>query len=428
MSLKNILVALDTIASHSKKKDKEKLIESYCNTLGEDFINAVKYAYDPFKRYNTTGVDYVEENRGSVRLAYEYLDYLAGKRGCTNEEARELSSLASVDRETVEVIHRIVNKDLRCGCSEKTFVKFIPDIPIHDVMLAGKDIKAFVKHVGSFDNIISSMKMNGVRCWAIVEQDKSISYVSRSGLEYPNFSVFNDIILNKLNNIDLSNIEFPLIFDGEVISAVGKFRNLMSNIRKLNGLKPEIFRFFIFDAVLPNTNQLDRIKFVNNIFPIHSGNLQEIYDSEAPALVYSLYHDINPGFKCINDIFDYAKTVINLGNEGLVLKTKDNLYEYKRSSNWCKVKAMYISGQGIEVDLKVISWEYGTGRNKGRVGKLICDYNGVEVGVGTGFSDEERVDFMINTPKMIEVIANEETPDGSLLFPVFQRIRDDKEN
>ena len=86
------------------------------------------------------------------------------------------------------------------------------------------------------------------------------------------------------------------------------------------------------------------------------------------------------------------------------------------------------------MDLPVVRVDRGTGRNKDRLGKVYVDFKGNEVGVGSGFTDEQR-DYFWNNPeeilnKIIEVKYKEETKnkDGteSLQFPVFVRIRDDK--
>ena len=61
------------------------------------------------------------------------------------------------------------------------------------------------------------------------------------------------------------------------------------------------------------------------------------------------------------------------------------------------------------------------------VGSLVVDYKGTKVSVGTGFTDEQRVEFYKDTPEIIEVNYQEVTKDGSLRFPSFVRIREDKD-
>mgnify|MGYP003319895037 CR=1 FL=1 len=43
-----------------------------------------------------------------------------------------------------------------------------------------------------------------------------------------------------------------------------------------------------------------------------------------------------------------------------------------------------------DVDLPIIGLEEGTGRHQNKLGAVKVNYNGVDVRVGSGFSDEER--------------------------------------
>ena len=82
------------------------------------------------------------------------------------------------------------------------------------------------------------------------------------------------------------------------------------------------------------------------------------------------------------------------------------------------------------VDLKIQRLIEGTGKHSGKLGSVVVDYNGGEVQVGSGFSDELR-ELIWNQPcnfvgRIIEVRYQEETPDGSLRFPTFVCFRNDR--
>ena len=57
--------------------------------------------------------------------------------------------------------------------------------------------------------------------------------------------------------------------------------------------------------------------------------------------------------------------------------------------------------------------------------------SGKQLKVGSGFKEHERIQFWNDREKLpgrwIKVQYNEVTPDGSLRFPVFLHLRDDKE-
>ena len=112
-----------------------------------------------------------------------------------------------------------------------------------------------------------------------------------------------------------------------------------------------------------------------------------------------------------------------------MLKDPEAPYECKRSHSWLKMKPY------IEVTLQVRGSEQGTGRNADRLGAFVCkgidDGREIEVNVGSGFSDEQRVTFFENQDdvlgQMIEVRADAITQnqDGtySLRFPRFKTFR-----
>ena len=83
-------------------------------------------------------------------------------------------------------------------------------------------------------------------------------------------------------------------------------------------------------------------------------------------------------------------------------------------------------------DLKIIGFEEGQGRLRNTLGKLICDYKGFELGVGSGFSDELRNRIWNNKNKYLgrvsEIQYFEETHNDkgelSLRFPVFKCMRE----
>ena len=90
----------------------------------------------------------------------------------------------------------------------------------------------------------------------------------------------------------------------------------------------------------------------------------------------------------------------------------------------------------ISVDLEIVGFEEGTGRNEGRMGAIICEGedNGrrIRVNVGSGFSDSNRDEYWTSRNELlghlVEVQADAVTQnqDGSysLRFPRFLRFRD----
>ncbi len=125
----------------------------------------------------------------------------------------------------------------------------------------------------------------------------------------------------------------------------------------------------------------------------------------------------------------YANDAVEAGFEGIMIKDMDAPYECRRSTFWMKWKPV------ITVDLTVVGFEEGTGRNQGRLGAFICegedDNRNIRVNVGSGLSDDDRVNYWDNADSLIgdvvEVAADAVTQnqDGtySLRFPRFVRFR-----
>jgi len=125
----------------------------------------------------------------------------------------------------------------------------------------------------------------------------------------------------------------------------------------------------------------------------------------------------------------YNKDAIAAGFEGIMIKDVNAIYECKRSVSWLKQKPF------IEVSLAITDVEEGTGKNVGRLGALVCsgvdDGKAIVVNVGSGFSDDDRIDFWNNrdnlSGQIVEVRADAVTQnqDGtySLRFPRFLRFR-----
>jgi DNA ligase-1 len=126
---------------------------------------------------------------------------------------------------------------------------------------------------------------------------------------------------------------------------------------------------------------------------------------------------------------EYNKEAIEAGFEGIMIKTVDAPYECKRSTSWLKMKPF------IEVSLEITDVEEGTGKNEGRLGAFVCsgldDGRQITVNVGSGFSDDDRIEYWANRDtqpgQVVEVRADAITQnqDGtySLRFPRFLRFR-----
>ena len=418
---------LEKIANQPKTSLKLELLRKY----KKDLKDVVLYALDFTKKYNIKKFppNCGPKKRGNRSDVLVYLDYLAGKRGATNEEARKLIEYCH-DEGDVEVLFRILNKDLRCGINLKTALKVYKELPTKDIMLCGKaarviikkgkkspkissELYEFIDDCGGWDNIGISEKENGVRD-KIVVLNKTVKHVSRNGLTYDNFTIFNDSVLYLAEEIkSISGIN-NTILDGEVVSIDEDFQKQMTQIRRLENVDPSIFELRIFDIPsLTGMNQKKREKILKKAYD----NLPKKFQRKMKLTLCKKVEKLQEFFNIYQDV------TVTRKKEGVVLKNLSGKYENKRSNNWCKVKTFYSE------DLRVIRAERGKPGKKyaKTLGALVVDFNGVEVSVGSGYSDKERKAFLIDPPKIIEVEYKEITKDGSLFHPSFVRIRWEKE-
>jgi DNA ligase 1 len=407
MSLKDVYFALEEIAAEPSTNTKQILIQKHLDL--PYFKEVVYFTYNPFLKYKITDVPYTAYNPTAFsEPIFAFLKKLSLQKGANNQDRITLSNLSSIDPETCMVVNMILKSDLRCGAGTTLFRKFIPEIPKHETMLCGKDFDKFMKLAGSYDNVVGSIKQDGVRTWAVVDKlRQNVKYLSRNGKEFINFDVFDEVFIEFAKKVYGNQGDY-VILDGEVVTKDKNFQKVLTQFSRHTGAQKELFEFRIFDIV----NDLPfyaRYKLLTEHFVLDT-NL----DHPSVCLVHHFRN-----FKSKKEIYDLLDKVAGEGEEGLVIKTFNGPYEMKRSNHWCKLKLTYTE------DLPVLRFEYGTGKYKNLLGALICDRNGVEVRVGSGYDDQERAD-LLNIPEMIEVKFKNVTDDGSLREPIFVRIREDK--
>ena len=315
---------------------------------------------------------------------------------------------------------RILIKDLRCGVSEKTVnnvakkmnLKF--RVPVFSCMLAHDGAKHPKKIKG---DCLVEYKYDGVRVVAIVKKNKATLY-SRNGKIFNNFAH----IENALSKPEYNNI----VFDGEVMS--DDFQALMKQVYRKSGANTEDAYLALFD-MLPlkefnegrsKLNSLERKQELNK--------LSKTFGSEIKLVDYEIINfDDEQGQEKFSEMNNEA---LEKGFEGLMIKPNNNYYECKRSHAWLKIKPF------IEVTLKVIDIQEGTGKHEGKLGAFSVegedDGKFFSLSVGSGLTDEQRDKYWAAKDKLIgrliEVRADAITKsiEGehfSLRFPRFKSFR-----
>ena len=320
---------------------------------------------------------------------------------------------------------RILIKDLRCGVSQKTVnnvtkrmgLKF--KVPVFSCMLAHDGAKHPKKIKG---DCLVEYKYDGVRVIAIVKNNKATLY-SRNGKIFYNFPN----IESALSKPEYNN----MVFDGEVMS--DDFQALMKQVYRKSGAQTDDAYLALFD-ILPlkefnngksKLNSIDRKKELNQ--------LSKTFEDVIKLVDYEIINFDNENGQ--NKFSIMNKEALDKGFEGLMIKPNESFYECKRSHAWLKIKPF------IEVTLKIIDIQEGTGKHEGKLGAFHVegddDGKFFSLSVGSGLTDEDREKFWASKDnligRLVEIRADAVTQsiEGehySLRFPRFKNFRGFKED
>ena len=410
----SILAILNDLAATTSRKEKEYILKEHKDNA---LLKVVFWAaYNPdltywiqkTPAYNNTSVAM------DLQTAIGRLLTRVATRGVTGNAAIEFyqALLCSLTADDAEVLKRIVNRDLRCGVNIPTINKIWKGaIPTYELMLAETDPKRLV-----FPCYVQ-LKMDGLRCLITRTLNDEIILRTRNGNQITSLEVMYDQLRQVIKLGETWDGELVCYQDGVPMNR--KVSNGILNKAIRNTISPQeanLVVFVVWDIVDQTQSIPYKARFAqlsaalvnhaNKVIPVQNWRADNL------ARVEQLFEEALQG-----------------GHEGVIAKNIDAVWQPKRTFDLVKFKAEKT------VDLLVVGWEEGTGKNAGRTGALVCETSDglVRVNVGTGFSDPERIEFAINRPidSIVEVLYNARiTKKGggvdSLYLPRFVKIRDDK--
>jgi len=369
---------------------------------------ALFYAFNPEFNYYIKKLPKTQTGRVSFESGWSMiklnLDYL-NQRKYTGHEAidRTIFVLEQLTPEAQELAKRILFRDLRCNVSDtitnKVFPKLIPEFK---VQLANKydPDKKYKNQLWA-----ASRKMDGLRCVF-----KNGKLYTRNGKEVVGF----EHIVNELTTLG----EYDLI-DGELYSPDIPFQEIQGYVmRKKNVVEADKQKIFynIFAMLTP---KLTTTEMVIDIEKRREAN-------HRTYLRFVEYVIIENDFEKIKEL---DKRWVAEGYEGVMLRSFNQVYDWKRSDALVKYKSFK------EEDLTIVDAVEGAGKYKGKLGAFRCDGivgdRKIRTEVGSGYNDEQRKEFWKNRVKMfgtkIEVKYQGLTDDKtSLRFPIFRKTKEDR--
>lgn len=412
---------------------KEAILEQ--NKNNETLKKVIFLALSPFSQFFIKKIPSYTSNTeqvNSLDWAILQLEALSSREKTGHAGISHLTYiLENVTIEDAKVIERIIAKDLKCGVSDATANKIWPKlIPSYPIMLASGYDEKLIEKAGF--PAYTQLKLDGMRFNAIIKNG-NVEFFSRNGkqLEIPN-EVFHKTF-KKLSEF----FKGDYVFDGELLVSDDAGKPLPRTTG--NGILSKAIKntMSIEEALLVRATLWDCIPFDKWYlgkweapYSDRIKNLSDAITSLKSSSTHGHYIDL-VWFKVSDSLYDAQKLFekfLDQGQEGIILKTMDGIWENTRSKDQIKFKGE------LECDLQVIDWEVGTGKNKNKLGALVCESSDgkIRVNVGSGYSDVQRDSFNKNiignivTVRYNSRIKEKNSEKESLFLPRFVELRLDK--
>jgi len=419
----NIHKFLESLANNNSRNFKIEQLNAHSDN--EVLREVVLKTLDPFTQFYIRKIpEYtLDKHTTTLENAINGLSDLSTRRVTGNAAIEYLRMLlSSVSTDDAKVIERIIAKDLKCGVDVSTANKVWKNlIAEYPVMLCSPFEQKLVDKI-QFPAYVQT-KMDGMRFNAIV-RDGKCEFRSRNGKE-----------INLLGNLEEDFIAMAngvnCLFDGELLV---KDKGIVLDRQTGNG---------ILNKANKGTIKTDEARKVHatiwDLIPYDDftlGVCKVPYSQrlESLCVMMDVYKPKKVGLvdrwevATIEEANTLFEGLLADGQEGIILKCRNGIWEDKRSKTQIKFKGE------LECDLKIVAVEEGKGKAAGMLGAIICESADgvVKVNVGSGFNEEHRKKYWKENlvDKIVAIkynmrIKNKQGED-SLFLPVFIELRDDK--
>ncbi|MHB8407762.1 MAG: ATP-dependent DNA ligase [Acidiferrobacterales bacterium] len=415
---------LDKVEAIGSSNQKKILLSG----LKEDTLRFLRLALDPGVTFGVT-VE-AEKKLGSAMLSSATSDPVKWWNQfyalCLKLKERKLTGNAAQEaisdcmwhsnhnsrEDDVKWACRILNKDLRCGFSYSTLNKVFPQsIDKMSCSLAEPFDPDKHELVGEY---IADRKLDGMRMLII------------DGVAYSRGGKIIHTVGHILQEIEKVDPDGRFVLDGEVMGSADFDTNSGATRRQSTGTNTDLV-YNVFDCIdreawrTQKTVSLKARK--DDLTHLLGGS------GERHPHVFPVPYEILPLNPKTTQLFEMRDKLIAQGFEGMMLKKFDSPYVFKRSDAILKFKDFK------DVDGQIVEFLEGKGRHKGRLGAIRVQHESpagtTTSKVGSGFDDEQREFFWKNqkklTGKMVEVQYQNFSADGSLRFPIYVKLRPDKD-
>lgn len=390
-------------------KEKKKLLKDFENQSQLQTI--LKIIYDPDILFRITSKVINEKlpfsSHGQTDdISIPYLTRIIENVGTINKLKVVADIKTEITGRAFSWLLKCIDKDLGIGIKKKlindVFHGLVKDFPV--MLAARRDREAFNRTFGNLAWVYVNLKIDGIRC-VVDNTGNSPLFYTREGHQIPEFLT---------ENIKPEFSNFPkLTFDGEIYC--DNFQRLMTVFRRETIDAESIAvrnscKFAMFDVIDYQLELIKRVELMRSI-------------PETNFIKKVKYVEVENDYDLICRL---AKKYIERGDEGIIIKHPHSKYEAKRSNVWMKFKNKETE------DCKILSYFEGEGKYTELLGGFVVSFKGKDLGVGTGFTDQERAAYWLARDQLVgkwmEISFMEKTKDDLARHPVFERMRLDKEN
>jgi len=197
----------------------------------------------------------------------------------------------------------------------------------------------------------------------------------------------------------------PFALDGELWSRRGDFEHIVSIVNTKKSVRSwDELHYMVFEVPEQEGNFFERLEKLQTYLKHHTQTNIKVIEQ---IKIHSQ-----------EQVQSYFKKVTQEGAEGIVVRNPNVPYYTGRSQLALKFKPF------IDAECRVLKHMKGKGKYKDKMGSLLCEYQGKEIKIGSGFSDVQR-----NSPPKIGTLISfkyyGKTALGNPKYPVFLRIRRD---
>lgn len=425
--------AIDYLKSHSDNMLLKEVLQMAYNPDKKYGINEAKFDKACKKitsEIYTKTLGKVELDKTIWERYKNSLESIASKKGIKESDVEGLFSsyFLGLDEKGYALLKGVLFKDLRIGMDIKTFNKVWEDFYFKYPYLGARTFK--------MENLkklkmpcYAQLKADGLFCNIIVDPvKKTVDYISRSGKPISIKGSLDESLLKITANEKFVLTGEILVWDNATNRP--KPREISNGIiRRDNKTQEELdsIKTMIWDCV----PYKDFIKAEWRVpYSKRFELLKSIISMTDSRIILIETYMVNS----VEEILSLFNTLYNRGEEGLVVKEMDLLWEDKKPKGCVKVK------NEDEADLLCYGFDEGTGAFSGTLGAIKCKSGDglLIVDVGTGLTEEDRREIWQNQDKYLNKILTvkynakikrQDSEIYSLFLPVFVEWRDlDKTN